>query len=45
MKTFISILSAKTNSYSNEKVVIGLLAISAHKIYFKYADEKLNPFY
>lgn len=44
MKTFISIISAKTNSYSNEKVVIGLLAISAHKIYFEYANEKLNLF-
>jgi hypothetical protein len=44
MKTFISILSAKTNSYSNEKVVIGLLAITAQKMHFGFAEEKLSLF-
>lgn len=42
MKTFLSILSIKTNNFSNEKVVVGLLAVSANKVYYSYSKEKLK---
>lgn len=42
MKTFLSILSVKTNSFSNEKIVIGLLAVSANKVYFGYSKNKIK---
>ncbi|RXG18400.1 hypothetical protein DSM03_1011082 [Leeuwenhoekiella aestuarii] len=42
MKTFLSILSVKTNSFSSEKIVIGLLAVSADKVHFGYSKNKVN---
>lgn len=42
MNTFLSILSIKTNSFSNEKIVVGLLAITNDKIHFAYSKEKLK---
>lgn len=42
MKTFLSILSIKTNNFSNEKVVVGLLAVTANKVYYSYSKEKLK---
>lgn len=42
MKTFLSILSVKTNSFSNEKIVIGLLAVSANQVHFGYSESKVK---
>lgn len=42
MKTFLSIISIKTNNFSNEKIVVGLLAVTADKIYYAYSKDKLN---
>lgn len=42
MKTFLSIVSIKTNNFSNEKIVVGLLAVSANKVYYAYSKEKLK---
>lgn len=42
MKTFISILSIKTNNFSNEKIVVGLLAVSANEIFYAYSKDKLK---
>ena len=42
MKTFLSILSVKTNSFSNEKIVIGLLAVSANHVHFGYSTSKIK---
>ena len=42
MKTFLSILSVKTNSFSSEKIVIGLLAVSANKVHFGYSKNKVK---
>lgn len=42
MKTFLSILSIKTNNFSNEKIVVGLLAVSANEVYYAYSKEKLK---
>ena len=44
MKTFISILSAKTNNYSNEKVVVGLIAVTPNQIYFDFSNQKISYF-
>lgn len=41
MKTFLSILSVKTNSYSNEKIVLGLIAVTANKVFYAYSKTKL----
>lgn len=42
MKTFFSIISIQTNSFSLEKVVVGLLAITENEIYFDYSKNKLQ---
>lgn len=42
MKTFFSIISIQTNSFSLEKVVVGLLAITENEIYFEYSKNKLQ---
>lgn len=42
MKTFLSILSIKTNNFSNEKIVVGLLAVSANHIFYAYSKDKLK---
>jgi hypothetical protein len=42
MKTFLSILSVKTNNFSNEKITIGLIAIANKKIQFSYSKNKLK---
>jgi len=42
MKTFLSILSVKTNNFSNEKIVVGLLAVSINEVYYAYSKEKLK---
>lgn len=42
MKTFLSILSVKTNTFSNEKIVIGLLAVSADHVHFGYSESKIK---
>lgn len=42
MKTFLSIISVQTNSYSNEKLVIGLIAITQNKVFFAYEKAKLS---
>lgn len=42
MKTLLSILSIKTNSFSNEKIVIGLLAVSANHVYIGYSNSKIK---
>lgn len=42
MKTFLSVLSIKTNNFSNEKIVIGLLAVSANEVFYAYSKEKLK---
>jgi len=42
MKTFLSIISIKTNNFSNEKIVVGLLAVSANKVYYGYSKDKLK---
>lgn len=42
MKTFLSILSVKTNSFSNEKIVIGLLAVSANQVHFGFSKSKVK---
>lgn len=41
MKTFLSILSVKTNSYSNEKIVLGLIAVTANDVFYAYSKTKL----
>jgi hypothetical protein len=41
MKTFFSILSIKTNSFSNEKIAIGLIAVTANQVYYTYSKNKL----
>jgi hypothetical protein len=40
-KTFFSLLSINTNSFSNESIVVGIIAIS-NKIHFGYSTQKLN---
>jgi len=42
MKTFLSILSIKTNNFSNEKITIGLIAIANKNIQFSYSTNKLK---
>ncbi|MGO3262797.1 hypothetical protein [Mesonia sp.] len=42
MKTFLSILSIKTNNFSNEKIVVGLLAVSANQVFYAYSKDKLK---
>lgn len=42
MKTFLSILSVKTNSFSDEKIVIGLLAVSANHVHFGFSKSKVK---
>ncbi len=42
MKTFLSIVSVKTNSFSNEKIVVGLLAVSANQVYFGFSKTKVK---
>lgn len=42
MKSFISILSFQTSSYSGENLAGGLLAVSGHKIWFKTSEFKLQ---
>lgn len=42
MKTFLSILSVKTNNFSNEKITIGLIAIANKNIQFSYSTNKLK---
>lgn len=42
MKTFLSILSVKTNNFSNEKITIGLIAIANKNIQFSYSKNKLK---
>jgi hypothetical protein len=41
MKTFFSILNIKTNSFSNEKIAIGLIAVTANQVYYAYSKNKL----
>ena len=41
MKTFISPIYIQTNSLSQEKVCIGLIGISSHKVFFNYSKGKL----
>lgn len=42
MKTFLSTLSIKTNSFSDESIVIGLIAVTASKVYFEYSKSKIK---
>lgn len=42
MKSFFSILSIETNSFSGEQIAIGLIFVTPEKIYFKYAPSKLK---
>lgn len=42
MKTFFSIISIQTNSFSLEKVVVGVLAITENEIFFEYSKNKLQ---
>lgn len=42
MKSFISILSFQTSSYSGENLAGGLIAVSGNKIWFKTSDFKLQ---
>lgn len=42
MESFLSILSVQTNSYSNENVVVGLLAVSGNSLYFDFSKAKIN---
>ena len=42
MKTFFSLISIQTNSFSLEKVVVGVLAITENKVYFEYSKTKLQ---
>lgn len=42
MNTFLSILSVKTNNFSNEKITIGLLAVTAGEVFFSYSYGKLK---
>jgi hypothetical protein len=42
MKTFLSLLSIKTNNFSDEKVVVGLLAVSSEQIFYSYSKVKLK---
>ncbi|GHA80984.1 hypothetical protein [Pontibacter akesuensis] len=42
MKTFFSIISVQTNSFSNENIVVGIIAISSNKIHFAYSKNKLS---
>jgi len=42
MKTFLSLLSIKTNNFSDEKVVVGLLAVSNDQIFYAYSKDKLK---
>jgi hypothetical protein len=42
MKTFLSLLSIKTNNFSDEKVVVGLLAVSSEQIFYSYSKDKLK---
>ena len=42
MKTFFNTISIKTNNYSSENVVVGLLAVSAGKIFYGFSKEKLK---
>jgi hypothetical protein len=41
MKTFFSLVTVNTNSFSNESIVVGMLAI-AKKIHFAYSTKKLS---
>lgn len=42
MKTFLSTISVKTNSFSDESIVIGLIAITSNEIYFEYSKSKIK---
>lgn len=42
MNTFFSILSIKTNSYSEEKVTVGVMAIASQEVFYAYSKSKLN---
>lgn len=42
MKTFLSILSIKTNNFSNEKITIGLMAIANKNVQFSYSINKVK---
>lgn len=42
MKTFLSIVSIKTNNFSDEKIVVGLIAMASSKIHFAYSKNKLK---
>lgn len=42
MKTFLSIVSVKTNNFSNEKLIVGLLAMSANEVFFAYSKNKIK---
>jgi hypothetical protein len=42
MKTFFSILNIKTNSFSNEKIAIGLIAVTANQVHYAYSKNKLS---
>lgn len=42
MKTFLSTISIKTNSFSDESIVIGLIAITTTKVYFEYSKSKIT---
>lgn len=41
MKTFFSLVTVNTNSFSNESIVVGMLAI-ANKIHFAFSPKKLS---
>lgn len=42
MKSFISIISVETNSFTHENVVVGLIAVSGNQVYFDFSPNKLN---
>lgn len=42
MKTFFSLVSIQTNSFSLEKVVVGVLAITEKKVFFEYSKSKIQ---
>lgn len=42
MKTFLSILHVKTNSYSNEKIALGLIAVTTTEVFYAYSNNKLS---
>ena len=42
MKSILSIIYLQTNSVSNEKIAIGLLAIGEKEIFLQLSDQKLK---